>query len=101
MFSNKRKALFFRLCFIYRKYRIIEYRPLEIAVNDATRRRARPGGGGGRGVQAAGPRLPPHPLLPAAAAHTLPSTQPNAQLQDPDQGLCFIKEIVSRAGLGF
>jgi hypothetical protein len=82
---DKRKTLFF---FIYRKYRIIEYRPLEIAINDATRRRARPaGGGGGRGVQAAGPHLPPHPLLHAAVAHN-PSTQPHAQSQDPDQGQC-------------
>ncbi len=70
-----------------KKYRSIEYRPLEIAINDATRRRAWPGSGGGRGVQAAGPRLPPHPLLPAAAAHT-PTTKPHAQSQDPDQGLC-------------
>ncbi len=77
MLFDKRKALFRKLCSIYRKYRIIGYRPLEIAINAVTRRRAWPGGGGGRGVQAAGPHLPPHPLLHAAVAHTLP-TQPHA-----------------------
>jgi hypothetical protein len=99
MLFDKRKALFCGFFNFYKKYRIIEYRSLEIAINAVTRRRAWPGGGGGRGVQAAGPRLPPHPLLPAAAAHTTP-IQPYAQPQDPDQGLCF-KGTVSRAGLGF